>query len=142
MGVPLRRLSASQRVGLDVGTLDGKVLEVYGIVPQSMVADHNSSAEDGEKILPGSFIVDVNGNPYDPPAMLRELQREEVLNLLIARARTWRVTINKGDDSLGLKLAYESKGVAVAITRVVDGAVQKFNETAPESLKIEARDRI
>jgi len=103
-------------------------------VEEGKIQEYNESAGDQEKIMPGSFIVQIDGKNVTKESK-RSLQKMPEADLKIVRPTVFQVHIEKGKRpegmGWGLMLHYQVKrSTCLRIRTVKEGGVAEFNKDA------------
>jgi len=121
----------------------GKNLGITTIVAGGLASEHNAKAAYNQHILPGSFILAVDGAEGAPADMVKAMGASPKTTLKIQPPHTKDVTITKNGAGLGLgmKPAQTSKGeagVGYMVTGVQAGSrCEEFNAANPaHALKV------
>lgn len=131
-----------ERLGAVFDVLDMKTLRVLNILEEGRLKRYNDSAPRHKRILPGYFIVDVNGKNGRAEDMVKELRRSRIVRLRIARRQEFSVTLEKSGP-LCLDLQYGPEKDCLVIRRIGEGVVRTYNqEASSEEPHIKVGDRI
>jgi len=130
-----------RNLGIDMGSQGGEMLRVSSLRAGPIMA-YNSAVELDQQILPGHFVVSVNGVKGSTNALQRELRKNSRLEVIIRRPEDLRVAINvDGRRSLGLGIPRRPTGNTLPITQVYAGPVQDWNAENPWQ-EVRVGDRI
>lgn len=134
--------------GLVLDLSDGKLIHVSGLRASAVgspVQRYNAEAPEDKKLKAGDYIVGVNSllshDIHEASNSAAEMLGEEMkasttANLHIRRPITFTVTVNRGQEPMGLDLNFSNKSTSLVIVKVCEGSVRKCK---PE---IHAGDRI
>jgi len=144
--------------GLQYDELDGSTIYITSI-RKGPIAAYNEDEKWSQRVVPGLFIMSVNGVDGNSKAMVAELNgaTEGALDLVLRRPRQWRVAIwASSAKEFGLEFSKKKLGNALLITKVVDASktisrggatklrrsvTQEWNAEQPDQ-KICAGDRV
>lgn len=88
-----------------------------------MVANKDSRLEVGD------FITQVNDVAGDVPSMLKEIQTNRRVVLLISRPLTYSITVNRMGGVLGCAVKYDANvGTSLMVESLGDGPLRAWNE--------------
>jgi len=104
---------------------------------------YNLNAEERNRVMPGYYIVAVNGLVGDSEELLKIMERDTSLNLLIRRSVELTIAVEKRSrrEPLGLAFARNATHDNLLITEVSEGPVQAWNDAQP-GLAVHAGDRV
>lgn len=138
-----------EKLGLELGTLDGKTLLVIAVKP-GLVSEMNKMHPE-TPIAAGDFILSVNGIKDSVEAMKTDLSGKDTLELIVAPFQmvlkrnpqqteeqglpTADVTVkieNKKALDLGLKVS-SLDGHTLQVVSIMDGFLKSHNEMVPEA---------
>jgi len=130
-----------KNLGIDMDSQGCETLLVTSVRAGPIMA-YNSAVELEQQILPGHFVVSVNGVEGDATAMQREMQRKSRLEVVLGRPEDVRIAINVDSRrSLGIGIPRRQTGSSLAITQVRKGPVEDWNAENPWQ-KVQVGDRI
>jgi len=130
-------------LGLEVETQDGKMLYVSA-VKNGLVQTFNKEAEPTKQIMPGDFIVKVNGVEGASKKLNEALKKKETsFSLVCRRAEEWRVVVDRGADKgpIGFGYVKPAVGHSIVMTDIAAGPLSAWNEENPER-EVRPFDRI
>jgi len=98
---------------------------------------YNDEAGEGRKIEVNDFILQVN-EATDPGEMKVLLKRgAQNFTLTFGRAKRFTVTLDRGQDALGMKLIFgQRKGTCLCVTTLFAGRVSEYNRTVPSEMQV------
>jgi hypothetical protein len=139
--VALQKQQDTDKCGLHLDMLHEKAYQVI-MVADGLVKAYNDTASDDKKILPGFFLMGINGQAGK--RMLDELQSQKQLTLTISPSAKFTVQIERpATGPLGLNLSYEDKCNSLLFIGCTTGSpVDVYNKTAPDEKKMVEGDRI
>lgn len=138
--VVLRKQTASQSFGIKVDYADGVVMQVLR-ASGGLVDAYNASAPAPRRLLPGDFIVAVNGLAGDSQRMVEAMQGELTVRLVVASPVDVEVSLEEGP--LGAELLHNVEGSTLVIAGLSGGgAIERHNRFASGEAKVRAFDRI
>lgn len=127
-------------LGLDVDLLDGETLHVSSI-KAGMLDNHNKTAPDDCKVLPGVFIIGVNGVQGNAQLMVTRLKEDRTITLTLRRPSEFSIVATKKGGTLGMDLNYAPTGISLLVLKVNDGPVAEWNKANPD-MQVKKFDRI
>jgi len=132
-----------ERLGALLDVLDMKTLRVSELRRQGRLRTYNATAKEHKKVLPGHFIVEVNGVGGKAEAMVDEMRRTKVWRMKVARTQEFTVSFEK-TGSLCLDLQFEKDSDCIVVRKVGDvGVVKAYNDSlTPSKPRVKAGDRI
>lgn len=122
---------------------DRKCFEILEVddTGKTAAAEYNARAEPMWKLLPGRFIMSVNGI-CDADAMESEQMSGLRAKLQICQAMEFNVQVVKNCSSkLGVDVHIDRRGSSIIIWGLDDGLIKSWNARRPE-LQVEVLDRI
>lgn len=95
------------------------------------------------KVMPGDYIVAVNGISRDALEMVRLLRDEARVEVKIQKPKSWVVTLRKAVEKtpLGMRLGYGPASKSLVVLDLADGLVQRWNSDHPGS-EVRLHDRV
>jgi len=132
-----------ERLGALLDVLDLKTLRVVEVRRQGRLRTYNATAKQHKKVLPGYFIVEVNGVSGKAEDMVDAMRRTRIWRMKVARSQEFTVTVEK-TDHLCLDLQFEKDSDCMVIRKIGDvGVVKKYNDSLPEGEpRVKPGDRI
>mmetsp|Transcript_40304 Transcript_40304/g.90970 ORF Transcript_40304/g.90970 Transcript_40304/m.90970 type:complete len:219 (-) Transcript_40304:75-731(-) len=122
-------------LGLELDFMDGHTARVLEVLSEGAVR------ENGLKVKQGDHIVSANG-ARDSRGIMRHLQKDEELEMVMEHPRTFKIQVSKGPGGLGIDFTYAPKGDCLLIRNVLPrGAIHDWNE-ANQAAKVKPSDRI
>mmetsp|Transcript_19572 Transcript_19572/g.58684 ORF Transcript_19572/g.58684 Transcript_19572/m.58684 type:complete len:215 (+) Transcript_19572:82-726(+) len=129
-------------LGLHLDLSDNVMVHICGVRQGvSPVVEYNGKASQDLQILPGDYIISVNGVNNDSKRMVEELAKERSLDLEVRHPVTSTVTINRQGGAMGLDLNYAKMGKSLVIDGIAEGAVMTWNKQNPAAM-VKKGDRI
>lgn len=131
-----------EKLGAVFDVLDLKTLRVLNVTDDGRIKRYNNFAPRHKRILPGYYIIEVNGKSGNGPDMVKELRRSRNCRLRVARKQEFSVTLEKSGP-LCLDLQFGPQKDCLVIRRIGEGAVKAYNQEAgDEEPQIKVGDRI
>jgi len=136
-------MTPGERLGALLDVLDLKTLRIVMIREQGRLRNHNERAKDHKKVLPGYFIMSVNGKSGKAEKMVEEMRRTRTWRLKIARSFDFNYSFQK-TRHLCLDLQFEKDSDCIVVRKIGDaGVVKAQNEKAADALqRVRVGDRI
>jgi len=154
--VTLTKPSEKAGLGLELDNTAGAEILICSVNEGGPIWYYNKYVAEEFRVKAGDFLISVNGVKGDIEKLVEEVHRVVAPELKIARPQVWEVVFNKvEEESLGLGLGVVPKTTSltkkkkvsterpksVVVTKVLEGAVSKFNDSSPEKA-IRDGDRI
>jgi len=132
-----------ERLGALLDVLDLKTLRVKELRSEGRLRTYNARAQAHRQVLPGDFIVAVNGTSGGAEQMVEEMRRSRTWQLRVARKEEFIVELEK-TGHLCLDLQFEKESDCIVIRKIGDvGSVKKYNEgLADGEPQVRVGDRI
>mmetsp|Transcript_122412 Transcript_122412/g.305559 ORF Transcript_122412/g.305559 Transcript_122412/m.305559 type:complete len:322 (+) Transcript_122412:83-1048(+) len=123
---------------------ESKYIRVAKIEQKGPLLQYNASAQAGEEVCVGDFIIAVNGESGDARQMLKELHRTTLARLSMRRPFQFTVgPLDRSGHSLGLDISYAPNSESIAIKEVLaQGVVTRWNASACRELRVQEGDHI
>merc|ERR1740121_2986999 len=122
----------------------GAAAHICGVVPKGPVRTYNRSVDVMEQIMPGDYLVSVNGETRNGQPILDAIDSaESYVEVEIWRPRLWTAVVKKLSEyePMGITMIYGSESKLPVVSEVRRGAVMKHNDANPE-MAVQAQDRI
>lgn len=130
--------------GLELDLQDG-VFALVTAVKAGPFAQFNASAKPAEQLMPGDFIMQVNGATGNVAQIAEQLKKNGAskLEVLVRRPVEMGVIIDRQDPKkpLGLEFPKKLSGNFLLVTKVEEGPFQDWNAANP-SREVRVGDRI
>jgi len=141
--VELTRESVNDWFGLNFDFSDKKVMEIVTVDCEgSPAAAYNEEAEMARMLLPGRFILSVNGVAGNTHQMQCVWLTSTTVRCQVCTPKKFAVQFDLSDGSkLGVDLSRCKKGMAFLVMDIPNGAVKEWNRANPE-LEVRRLDRI
>lgn len=117
--------------GTRVDPSDGKILYISSLEPgETLVSRYNERVsqdlEPGEQVVPGYYIVEINGKRGDARQLEALLATSGKISAVLAKPTLYDCHVNKNGKSLGLELRYPCNyGTSLLVEQILqDGAAQ------------------
>merc|ERR1712187_204908 len=102
--------------GIELDNLDGRIAQVCDLKP-GVIKAYNQSCAFDLRVIPGDFIMSVNGSS-NVQEMLTRLRTDTSLDLLIRRPEPFAVFIRKNNSALGLVVKRAPTGISLLVVSV------------------------
>jgi len=137
------RMNPGERLGALLDVLDMKTLRVVQVRQTGRIRTHNLQAAENRKVLPGYFIVSVNGKNGGAEALVAEMRRSRTWHMKVARKQEFTIKLEK-TGPLCLDLQFEKDSDCMVIRKIGDGVVKEHNQTlaADSEQRVRVYDRI
>lgn len=131
-----------ERLGLDIDCLDGRTALVSLIEP-GPIQVYNASVESKKRVRLGDRIVQVNEVSNNIRKMVKQLEEQNELTLVLQRGFCRSVSLQLGDKVLGLnfQITSDGRGYGLLIEGVGTGAASDWNADRPDQA-LQRFDRI
>jgi len=139
-GVSLFR-KAEEKLGLGLDVGEGKYCCVTRVFDDGAVNKHNQATKHDNKISLGDYITSVNG-VTDGHAMLHRLQEDSSLHMTVTKCIYLSVCVERGERSLGVRLALDEHKDYMVIKSIFDGAISSYNADVQSDKQIRVFSRI
>mmetsp|Transcript_103763 Transcript_103763/g.288928 ORF Transcript_103763/g.288928 Transcript_103763/m.288928 type:complete len:408 (-) Transcript_103763:231-1454(-) len=127
-------------LGLHLDVQDGRTLYVTD-VQAGPVAAHNKKVEHSEQVLPGDFIVQVNGAKGSSATLLEALKTSPNPKMVVRRPMHFFAVVDAIENSPRGVSVKKGCGNSFIIAAIEDGPVKAWNDANPEQ-EVRAGDRI
>jgi len=137
-------MTPGERLGALLDILDMKTLRVVELRREGRLRVHNARAKGRHlRVLPGYFIVEVNGVSGSAQRMVDEMRRSKIWKLQVARNHEFVVKIEKSGP-LRMDLQFEKDSDCIVIRKIGDiGVVKEYNDsTTDREQQLRPGDRI
>eukprot|EP00405_Crypthecodinium_cohnii_P052411 CAMPEP_0206601648 /NCGR_PEP_ID=MMETSP0325_2-20121206/46779_1 /ASSEMBLY_ACC=CAM_ASM_000347 /TAXON_ID=2866 /ORGANISM="Crypthecodinium cohnii, Strain Seligo" /LENGTH=236 /DNA_ID=CAMNT_0054113709 /DNA_START=169 /DNA_END=875 /DNA_ORIENTATION=- len=130
--------------GWQLDSVDGNRLRILEVFPTGPVAEYNASVEPERQIMPGDFVVEVNGMSKSALDMCRLMQSAGSVRLQVRRPEVFQtVSLPKGEGQIGLDLSYHPQGRSLIIRDLCEaGMIPTYNQSAARADQIHPGDYI
>lgn len=131
------------RLGFAMEEKVGVGLVCTSIAEDGCMHSYNLSAPPGRSVEPHDIILYVNDMTTSVGIMSELLSTTAgVLRIGLLRPITFDAHLDKGSGGLGAEIAYQKEGRSIEIKGISEGAVARYNSTAPEDKVIRVGDWI
>jgi hypothetical protein len=134
---------AGEGLGLKVDVTFGAHAHLFDIIEDGPVARYNAENPREVQILPGDFLISVNGvRAMDGGDIVEAIHKPSECVLEIARPEFWEVRLErKSDEQFGLGFTNLDDSRSLVVNRVVTGTIIRWNTDNPRS-SVRVGDRI
>lgn len=144
--VELTRPSRDIPFGVTFDRVDKKVLEIVAIDsanPNSVAAAYNKSVDPGRQLLPGRFVMAINGHAGDAKKLEQVWNGQLKVRCEVCQPKEFVIQLDKSaaGAKLGVDIDRSEKGISITVRDISQGLVQGWNDAHPE-LAVERLDRI
>jgi len=128
--------------GLELDTRDG-VSAYVTAVKAGPFETINKTAKACDQLMPGDFIMKVNGVEGTAQKILDELKTAKSVEMVVRRPVEICLTIDKkgAKKLVGVEFPKKAPGAALLITKIAEGPFQDWNAAHPE-MEVRSGDRI
>merc|ERR1711933_617207 len=105
------------------------------------MGDYNKVAGSDKQVREGDYIVEVNGTRGDVLDIVKVLNEDPKLAMVVKRPLEIAVSIPKVGSSLGLDLSYKADAKSLLIKEIKAGPIDTWNANNPGK-KVAKNDRI
>jgi len=135
-------MTPGERLGALLDVLDMKTLRVVEVRRTGRLRLYNARAEEHQRVLPGYFIVGVNGIDGGAAEMVEEMRRSRVWKLQVARSHEFTVPLEK-TGPLRVDLQFEQDSDCIVVRKIGDiGVLKEYNDSADVEHRVRPGDRI
>jgi len=93
--------TSSKNLGIDLDTQDDNTVYVENVRPLGLIDLHNANSKPTERLLPGHFIMQVNGVQGRASMLMEEISGLSVLRMVVRRPLVLCVAVDKKDKKTG-----------------------------------------
>jgi len=144
--VELTRPSRDIPYGIVFDRADRRILEIIEVDstnPNSVAAAYNKTVDPSRQLLPGRFVMAVNGHAGDAKRLDQIWNAQLRVRCEVCQPREFAIQLDKSVEGakLGVDIDRSDKGISITVREIASGLIEDWNKAHPD-LAVEQCDRI